>query len=212
MSGMRMPAWVTLQAQFDILTNTLGRRNKFMACLMLEIARSFHKFGVLPLLAAKEVIEKIGDDMASDVQFWTMDYVIWARLELVSTYVQNGSFFEANEILLGVEKWFKTPADELDVFTKNQYYKMKAIVVENTGSHEEVTEAYLARVDVCLKDVGPEHRHTVRALGDLERHYRKIGDVEAAERLQIEFETRWNSFCDREASSVDAPTELASDI
>ncbi|KAI0122980.1 Clr5 domain-containing protein [Xylariales sp. AK1849] len=207
--GLRRYAMAILQAQCGILMNHLGPRNKFLAVMNLETARSYHRFGVIQMSTAKELIQSLVDDMMADISYWTMDFVLWSKIELASTYVQDENFAEADGVLLYIGNCLAaTPADGFDLWNKTQYYWLKARVMDGLGLHSEATEMHQARLNVCLEEVGPEHRHTMRALGDLENYYRKVGDVEAAEKLKLDFETKWDRICEREASPSEVPVEV----
>jgi hypothetical protein len=197
LARIRQYANVILEAQCDIFLDQFGPRNKYVAVVRLETARLCHKFGVMSASAATGLIEKIREFIASDVQHWTMNYVLWAHIELAYTYVDGSNYAEAEAILQYIGDCLH--ADGLDIWTKSHYYMLRAKVMDNLGSRDKATELRKERVEVCLEDVGPEHQQTVRALGDLERHYRNGGDVEAADKLRLEFEAKWDTVCKREA-------------
>ncbi|KAI1849478.1 hypothetical protein JX266_004973 [Neoarthrinium moseri] len=198
--GIQDNAMAVMKAQCDVFTEHLGSRNKWLACIYLEVARSYHRFKLIPVTEAEAMIEETSHLIASDIQYWHMDYYLWARLELASTYVQERDFHKADAVLRQVGHALSEGTSGIDLWTKMQYYVLSARTMEGLGSLEEATKMHRGRLEVCLADVGPEHRHTARALGELERHYRNVGNVGAAEELQREFEATWDSICQREAS------------
>lgn len=42
-----------------------------------------------------------GRTRATDIKYWTLDYVLWAKLELVTIYVDEGNLTEALELRMG---------------------------------------------------------------------------------------------------------------
>ncbi|KAK6853016.1 Clr5 domain-containing protein [Apiospora arundinis] len=194
-----------LQAWWESLKRRLGPRHKELAVHRLELIRSLHRFGGLSMMSAKAGIEKIVDDMAADVKYWTLDYVMWAKLELVTIYVEAGLDTEAAELLEDIGRRIEagSDSDSYDIWTQTVYWYLRAQVMESLGLEEDALESYQARYDACLKTVGPDARHTVRALGELERYNRKIGRIEVANKLRVEFQKGWRIVCDRAAAVND---------
>lgn len=198
-----------LQAWWESLKRRLGPRHKELAVHRLELIRSLHRFGGLSMMSAKAGIEKIVDDMAADVKYWTLDYVMWAKLELVTIYVEAGLDTEAAELLEDIGRRIEASSDggsgssSYDIWTQTVYWYLRAQVMESLGLESDALESYQARYDACLKTVGPDARHTVRALGELERYNRKIGRIEVADELRAEFHKGWRIVCDRAAAVND---------
>lgn len=209
---IRQYARVLLQAECDIFLDRFGTENKYVAVIRVLNSRVFQKFGVIPLSVATTLISSIRDKMAEDIPHWTLNYVIWAQLELVYTYVNNKDFIEADAALQYVGNCLEAQPDELDFWSKTHYYMLRAQVMENLGLRDVAAEMYKARLNVCLGYFGRENRHTARALGDLERHYRNGGEVETAERLRLDFEANWDRVCAREGSpTADGTPEVPLD-
>ncbi|KAK8051751.1 Clr5 domain-containing protein [Apiospora rasikravindrae] len=201
--AIRPYLWTILQAWWESLKQRLGTRHKELAVHRLELIRSLHRFGGLPMMSAKAGIQQMVDDMAADVKYWTLDYVMWAKLELVTIYVEAGLDTEAAELLEDIGRRIEATPDGYDIWTQTVYWYLRAQAMENLGLEDEALESYQARYDACLKAVGPDARHTVRALGELERYNRKIGRIEVADQLRTRFHKGWRIVCDRAAAVND---------
>ncbi|KAK8042420.1 hypothetical protein PG994_012903 [Apiospora phragmitis] len=201
-TAIRPYLWMILQAWWESLKQRLGTRHKELAVHRLELIRSLHRFGGLSMMSAKAGIEQMVDDMAADVKYWTLDYVMWAKLELVTIYVEAGLDTEAAELLEDIGRRIEASPEGYDIWTQTVYWYLRAQAMESLGLEEEALESYQARYDACLKAVGPDARHTVRALGELERYNRKIGRIEVADQLRTRFHRGWRIVCDR-AAAVD---------
>ncbi|KAK8060085.1 Clr5 domain-containing protein [Apiospora saccharicola] len=201
--AIRPYLWTILQAWWESLKQRLGTRHKELAVHRLELIRSLHRFGGISMMSAKNGIQQMVDDMAADVKYWTLDYVMWAKLELVTIYVEGGLDTEAAELLEGIGRLIEASPAEYDIWTQTVYWYLRAQAMESLGLEEEALESYQARYDACLKTVGPDARHTVRALGELERYNRKIGRIEVADQLRVSFHKGWRIVCDSAAAVND---------
>ncbi|KAK8028374.1 Clr5 domain-containing protein [Apiospora marii] len=201
--AIRPYLWTILQAWWESLKQRLGTRHKELAVHKLELIRSLHRFGGISMMSAKSGIEQMVDDMAADVKYWTLDYVMWAKLELVTIYVEAGLDTEAAELLEDIGRRIEASPEDYDIWTQTVYWYLRAQAMESLGLEEEALESYQARYDACLKTVGPDARHTVRALGELERYNRKIGRIEVADQLRVSFHNSWRIVCDSAAAVND---------
>ncbi|KAK8080303.1 Clr5 domain-containing protein [Apiospora hydei] len=201
--SIRPYLWMILQAWWESLKQRLGTRHKELAVHRLELIRSLHRFGGLSMMSAKAGIQQMVDDMAADVKYWTLDYVMWAKLELVTIYVEAGLDTEAAELLEDIGRRIEATPDGYDIWTQTVYWYLRAQTMESLGLEDEALKSYQARYDACLKAVGPDARHTVRALGELERYNRMIGRIEVADQLRTRFHQGWRIVCDRAAAVND---------
>lgn len=86
----------------------------------------------------------------------------------------------------------------LDPKTKVGYYVVKGRVLEQIGTYKMKTDCHQAFLDMCLRELGPDHRQTTRALDGLEHHYRRSGNIDAADKVRTVFEARWARLCEGE--------------
>ena len=107
---------------------------------------------------------------------------------------------DANKAIDFVGRWVvPSPSREgPDYKTKVGYYVVKGRVLEQIGTYEMKTDCHQAFLDMCLRELGPDHRQTTRALNGLEHHYRRSGKIDEADKVHTELEERWARLCETE--------------
>lgn len=202
LDGIRPYLARILGAQFDLVRHYSPPRDKGVAVAELEYTRNLHRLRAISGAAARAKIGAIVDRMSADIKYWTLDYVLWAKLELATVYVDEGNLAEALELLEHVGHKLDAAAEPYDIWTLSVYYNLRAQTMDGLGLPDEALAAYQARFDVCRREAGPESRHTVRALGALVRYHRQMGHHEAAARLGADFDRGWRAICDGAAAAA----------
>lgn len=189
-------------AQYKLLMDCAGLPKPHLSYQRLDTLRVLYTAGLLTLKVTQAAIEKVVDTVAADVTFscYTVDNLPWANVALGIVTHEGGRLADAHEAIDFVGRWVvPSPSREgPDHKTKLGYDVVKGRILEQVGTYKMKTDCHRAFLDMCLRELGPDHRQTTRALNGLENHYRRSGKMDEVARVHAELEDRWARLCERE--------------
>lgn len=201
-AAVRRYGAVLYDAQYKLLMDCASLPKPHLSYQRLDTLRFFYTAGLLTLAETQTAIEKVVDTVAADVTFscYTVDNLLWAKVALGIVTHEGGRLADANKAIDFVGRWVvPSPSREgPDYKTKVGYYVVKGRVLEQIGTYEMKTDCHQAFLDMCLRELGPDHRQTTRALNGLEHHYRRSGKIDEADKVHTELEERWARLCETE--------------
>lgn len=189
----RHMAMAVMNAQFDVTTAYADPANEFQTISRVHIARNLYFRNLISYTAAEAIHKTIIDDLRKAERpgndqdaTWTN----WSRLSLTSVQRNEGKYEDAFVSLEEIGDWLHS-GDHGHVSTWQDYLEVKAPLLEDLGRYSESTDVFLERVDYCRKIYGPHARRTMKAMGDLQDHYQRINDLQAAKRAEQEFDAKY---------------------
>jgi hypothetical protein len=119
---------------------------------------------------------------------------------LAFIYKFNGKYDKAGAILDECAPYVESyRSSGVTLFTVNEYYNIRCqlMVESESATYEEIKAAFHDRLEFCIKNVGPDHTFTSRALAELDWQYGLHNDTEASNKLhqEFDFKSNWDNVC-----------------
>lgn len=197
-SQLRQAAFPILSAYFDALKSDNPVGEEFRRISYIHAVRSLNRRGALSMASASSSYKKCLKEFAAcqDTQY-NIDWYCWALQAYSLLLSDNGKFAEALDGLdeVGNHLHRKGEFNNDTATSRNapamQFYHHKGVALQGLGRMDEATPYFVRSYELTRMLAKDDMFRITKSASDLEAHYRRKNDIEAAEKICADFEEHW---------------------
>ncbi|KAI1860529.1 hypothetical protein JX265_009928 [Neoarthrinium moseri] len=197
---VRRAVVVIFEAYFASCQSDVRPGEEVRRVSIVHVARALLRVGAISFETASATIKNIEKEFKDRcVNTVDAEWYWWCRIFHCQLLYDHRKFDEADGDMPAIGRHlhcgnpdlnFDDIEDEVTVMT---YYALKPLILEARGLMDEATRYYVASYEFTKKIRGHSYSRMVSVTASLEGHYRRKGDLEAAERIREEFESAWKT-------------------
>ncbi|KAI4600678.1 hypothetical protein KJ359_012840 [Pestalotiopsis sp. 9143b] len=192
-----------LNAYFDIIVNNSHPANRWRSSVYPHYAKLMQTWGAMPGEAVTTVFHNTihgiesslaaqvpapGDAEALEHHEQLHRHLQEAKMYFALYLIDTKRFGEADDIAEEMSGWLRGGGADKYPEQYEQWLRTKARILVGLERPDEATPYFVQTYEARRDRLGHANHRTTRAISELEEHYRRIHDEEAAEKLHREFE------------------------